>query len=192
MASMAAMSIATSLAAGGVSAVGSVMGGNAASSSSGYQAQVARINGDVARMNRDTTLTSGAQKAEAVGIAGRQTMGKVITQQAASGVDITKGSASRVQTSQQAAISGDISRVYDNTARAAYGYEVEGFNKDASAKMLEAKAAGEKKAGYMKALGTILGSASSVAGKWYDAKKSGAFGGSDEGPWVGSATEYKA
>jgi hypothetical protein len=168
------------------------MGGNAASSVSSYQAQVARINADVARLNRDSTLTAGADKALAVGTAGAQRMGQIRVAQSASNLDITKGSAARVQDSQQAAISGDVRRVYDNTARAAYGYEVEAYNKDTSARMLEAKAAGEKRAGMMKALGTILGTASSVSGRWMDAKKSGMFGSEDEGPWVGSATSWSS
>jgi tetrahydromethanopterin S-methyltransferase subunit F len=93
------------------------MGGNAAASASGYQAQVARINAQVALTNRDQTLTAGARKAEASGIAARQTAGRIVTAQAGSGLNLNSDSFQRVRASQGAAASKDIATIYDNTAR---------------------------------------------------------------------------
>lgn len=175
--SMMAIGTAASVAAGGVTAFGQASEGEAKAGSLGYQAQVARLNAGVARTNRDQTLTAGAAKAENAGIMARQRMGQIITAQGASGLDINGASATAVRDSQQRAGAKDQSAIYDNTARQAYGFEVEASNKELSAKMLDADAKSAKTAGYLKAAGTILGTASSVSGKWYDAKNNGVFNG---------------
>lgn len=186
---LSALSIGATVAGGAVSAGGGIMGGNAEAAAKSYQAQVARINKQVALMNRDQTLTAGADKALATGIAGRQKMGQIITAQAASGLDITKGSLARVQEGQQTAISNDIAHIYDNTARQAYGYTVKAANEESSAGMYEAGAKSAKNAAMIKALGTVIGTAGSVSSKWLQGNQLGLWGG-DDAVDVGSATEW--
>lgn len=175
---LSGLGMAAGVGGGALSAFGAISGGNAQAAASSYQAQVARINAQVARINRDQTLDAGAVKAENAGIGARQVAGRIITAQGASGLDINGASATAVRDSQALAATRDQKSIYDNTARAAYGFEVEAANKEASAKMYDASAKSQKTAGIMKGLATILGTASTVSGRWLDAAKNGTFGGS--------------
>lgn len=183
----------------GTSAMGSIKGGQAAAGQAreqgrmnAYQAQVARNNAIIAEQNAQRAEVVAAASAEAKSLEGAARLGAVKVGQAASGVDVNTGSALDVQVGQRMLNKLDTETVFSNELLKAYGYRTQAANATAEADLLRYRAAGAGKrasdaetAGYLKAAGTLLSSASSLPfGKMGDFF-SGGTGGGATGDYLG-------
>ena len=157
---------AVGLAGAGLSAIGAYNSAEANSQAAAYQAQVARNNAIIAGQNTAWTAASGAAKEAAIGMQTRAQVGQIKAAQGASGIDVNTGSAAAVQRS--AAELGELKQQtsQSNTAREAYGYEVQSGSDVAQAQLEEAESHNYSQEAPIAGLGTFLSGASSVGANW--------------------------
>lgn len=184
MAMLAPLAMPLMLAGGAVSAYGSIAKGNAEASAYNYKAGVAQVNTRIAEQNRDYAYAAGGREAARYGANAAQRMGKIITGQGASGLDVNSGSAVDVRASQRTADIADQKTIQENAGRRAYGFSVQAENFRAEESMNRSAASNAKSAGVLGAVSSLIGSATSVAGKWYQGTQTGLYGGSTD-PWRG-------
>lgn len=173
---MAAIGMAASAASAGVSAVGSMQAGDASAKAYQYQAGVAEVNKKIAQQNADYQLKTGDTEAQQYGMKSKFQQGTIRAGQASSGFDVDTGTNARVQDSQSRISRIDQSQIRTNAGRRAYAYDVEAYNKGASADMARSSASNAETAGQIGALSSIVGGVSSVATKWSTASQNGLFG----------------
>lgn len=166
--------IGLTVAGGAVTAYGQYSSGQAQDKAYQYKAGVAQLNQQVAKQNADYYRKAGEVEAEKSGFASRWREGNIKAGQGASNIDVNSGTSSMVQDSQKEIGRWDQATIRSNAARRAYGAEVEGINYSAQANIDRMAGANAARAGGISAVGTLLGTAGSVAGKWTQA--SGAFG----------------
>src|SRR3990167_3691754 len=159
----------------GVSAFGQAQAGSASKSMLGYRAAVADVNRQIAEQNADYSLNVGEAKAQQAGMEGRFKVGGTIARAGASGIDINTGSKARVIESVQEIATHNRAVIRSDAAKRAYDHRLAAS--EASQQGAIYKMAGEnaESAGKIGAFGSLLGTASSVAGKWSDAKIRGIF-----------------
>lgn len=170
----------TALSAGGslLGAFGAQQGGQAQGRMLAYQAGVAGLNRKIALQNRDYALATGETEAQRYGMQAAHRMGAIRAGIGASGIDIGSGSKAQVQEGQQLVTGIDLAQIRNNAARKAYGFEVEATQDAAQSGLYTAAAQEAVKAGNIKALGSLVSGAGSVASKWYQGSSAGLFGGS--------------
>jgi hypothetical protein len=166
----------TSAAGAAVGAVGSLMAGFGQKKMSNYQAAVSAINANVAQQNADYARNVGEVQAEKSGMTTRAQLGAIRSAQAASGVDIGSGSATRVQESEEEIGAYDQAVIRSDAAKRAYGYEVEKAGDIAQSNMYKVAGSQAALAGEIGAFGNILGGVSSVSSKWMQGKQIGLWG----------------
>lgn len=154
-------------------AIGSLMSGEANAGMYKYQSGIARINQQIAKQNADYSRKVGEVEAQTSGMKTKAQIGTIKTAQAASGLDINKGSADDVRDSQHEIGAYDQGIIRSNAARRAYGYEVEAAKDVAQAGAYDRAASNAKDAGVIGAISSILGGAGSVSSKWLDASRTG-------------------
>lgn len=115
---LAVVGATTAMAGAGVSAMGSMYAGEAQRNAYQYQA-------GVAEQNRKYELALGEVQAQREGMAGRYKLGEIVSRQAGSGFDVTRGTARAVQSSQQDITQFNEAQIRNAAARRAYGYDVE-------------------------------------------------------------------
>lgn len=164
-----------------ISAVGSIMSGNAQAAAYQYQAGVAQINKQIADQNADYARYAGEVEAQQGGMKTRALLGTTVAQQGAGGLAIGSGSQGRVTDSIREVGAEDVGIIRSNAAKRAYGYEVEAAGQQAQIGLDQMAASQAKTAGYINAFSSILGAGGSVASKWSQAGSAGIFGGSDSG-----------
>ena len=177
---MALTSIGSSAGGGVLGFMGNLAKGKAESSMYQYQAGVAQFNQKIAEQNRDQAYATGELEAGRYGMKARQTIGGIRSAKAASGLDITSGSASQVADSAHDVAGMDMSTIRSNAARVAYGHTIEGIKYGAEAGMYSAAASNAKKASMINAFGSLLSGATSVSSKWTQARDAGIMGGSNQ------------
>lgn len=130
-----------------------------------YRAQVAENNAKIAEENARLETAAGEAATEQAGLRSRARVGSIKAAQAASGVDVNTGSAAAI--SDAAAELGllDAMTIRSNTARKAYGYEVEATSQRANAQLGQMSATQAEVAGDYAVTGSLLGTAASVTGK---------------------------
>lgn len=173
---MSALSIASTIGGGVLSAQGATAEGAAAKQMYGYQAQVARLNAQIDRQNAEWELTKGGREAELYGAKAAQQFGAIRTRQAASGLDINTGTAKRVQDSQTHIAQVDQETIRSNAARAAYAYTTKAAMDENQARIYDLAGTNAEEAAKLKAKASILGTVSSVSSKWMAGSQSGLFG----------------
>lgn len=172
-------------AAGGiVGAIGNLISGGANKKMYDYQAGIAQINKKNALQDADYSRAVGETEAQTSGMKTRFTLGKIVSGQAASGLDVNSGSNQRVQEGEQAIGTHDEAVIRSSAAKRAYGYEVEAATDEAQSQVYKMGGKNAETAGMIGAATSILGSASSVAGKWLDASKVGLYSGNVGGGGV--------
>ena len=163
-----------------IGAGGSLFSGGAQSQMYGYQAGVANLNKQIALQNADYALGVGETQARNYGMQASQRMGSIRAGEGASNIDIGSGSKADVQTSQQLVSSIDMAQIRDNAARKAYGYETEAVQDTAQAQLDTMAASTSATAGGIKALGSLVSGAGSVADKWLQGQSVGLNSGTSE------------
>lgn len=154
-------------AAGGItSAIGGSMASDAKAQMYQYQAGVAGINEKISKENADYSRYTGEIEAEKSGMKTKFQTGTMKTAQAAHGLDVNKGSAAGARESQHDVGLFDQAIIRSNAARRAYGFEIEGAKYKAESEMYGKAAESTKKAGTLSMIGSLIGTAGSVASKW--------------------------
>lgn len=176
---LTAISLGATAAGGGISALSSIMGGKAKSASYKYQAGLAAINSQIAKQNADYERNVGEVEAQQSGLRTKAEIGATRAIEGASGLDVNSGSAARVQSSEREIGWNNQQIIRANSARRAYGYEVEAMNETAQGQLYKRAASQAKTAGILGAGATLLSTAGSVAGKWSQASTAGVFGKGD-------------
>jgi len=169
--------IGTSAASAAVGAVGSLISGFGQKKMANYQAAVAGINAQVAQQNADYTRAVGEVKTEEEGMAARGKLGAIRAALATSGIDLTSGSAARVQESEEELGAYSQALIRSDAAKRAYGYEVEKAGNIAQSNMYKTAGSQAALAGEIGAFGSILGGVSSVSSKWLQGKTVGLWSG---------------
>lgn len=161
----AALPVLTAIGAG-ISAVSTVAGGVAARNQANYQAEIAKNNQTIALQNSARAEQAGNVQAEAQGRKGAARLAGIKVGQAASGVDVNKGTPVEVQAGQREINQLDTETVLNNAELHAYGYRTQAMNFEAEEKLDKAKADNAVPASLLKAGGGLLANASSIGSKW--------------------------
>lgn len=156
-----------------LSAFGALSGGQAQSRQLQYQAGVADLNKQIALQNADYAQHTGDIQGQQYGMQAAQRMGAIRAGIGASGIDIGSGSKAAVQDSQRYVTELDTTQIRSNAARKAYGFDVEATQDAAQAGLYSAAASDAQSAGEIKALGSLVSGAGSVASKWYQGSSVG-------------------
>lgn len=172
-----AIGLGTSLAGGALSAYGAASGGEANAKAYEYRAGMSRVNAAINMQNSDYALQVGDRKLASYGMSAAQRAGAIKTTQAAGGLDITTGSNKDVQNSQALLTKIDNKTIAENTSRTAYGYRVQANNDLLQAGLDDMSASNSRRAGKLSAIGSLIGTASSVSSKWLQGKQAGLWGG---------------
>lgn len=146
----------------------------AAANNAAYQAQVAKNNAAIARQNAELETQTGEITAANYGMKTRAAVGKTLAEQGASGVDVNTGSSVDVRSAESKLGLLDALTIRANAARKSYGYQVAATGAEAESGLLTSEAQQAREAAPYSALGSFLGSVSSV-GKNF---AMGGFGGS--------------
>lgn len=169
---MAIAGAGATIAGGGITAFGQSSAGADAQKMYQYRAGVAKMNAAIQRSNSDYALDVGGREAERSGLSTRFTLAREKVAQSGGGFDVNTGSNADLRDSTQA-----IGKIDQDTINTNYGRQAQGFRNQALG--LDAEAAGDimagdnaKKAGNIAALGTLIGTAGSVASKWGAASQS--------------------
>jgi hypothetical protein len=169
MAFAAPLALAVGVLGAGISAAGAVESGQATANAANYNAQVARNNATVANQNATYATAAGEQAAANKSMEGAARGGKIKAAEAASGIDVNTGSATKVQASQRETSQLDSETVLNNAELQAYGYrsQATGFTATSG---LETEEAQQAPIGAdIGAAGGLLSSASALGSKWSQA-----------------------
>jgi len=140
-----------------------------------YKAGVALLNKQINLTNANWAVESGDIKAEESGLQAKQQIGETLATQAASGLDVTSGSAARVRDSQESVADFNQGIIRWDAAKAAWNFGAKAATDEAEANLDTMAAATSKQAGTLAEIGSFLGGAGSVASKWYQGQSQGAF-----------------
>jgi hypothetical protein len=151
---------------GVVNAIGSYNSLSAQSANAAYQAQVAANNATIAQQNAELDIQSGEVQAANQGLKTRATVGTTMAGEAASGVSVNSGSFPAVRASESEIGMLDALTIRSNAAKSAYSQEVAATSDTAEAGLLTQESQQASAAAPVAALGSFLGSASSVGGTW--------------------------
>lgn len=183
---MAVTSMAATAAGAGVAAYGARQAGDAKAGMYRYQAGIADYNSRIAKQNADYERKAGEIDANISGLKTRFALGNIAAGQGASGLDVNTGSPVEVRDSQIAIGKRDQDQIRTNSARRAYGYEIEAANKTAQGQLYQMSADESIRASKIDAAKSILGGVSSVSSKWLQGRQAGLFGGGSSS-WVGDS-----
>jgi hypothetical protein len=165
--------IGASLAGGLLSAFGNEKQGQAQQTMYNYRAQVAKINADIDRQNAAWARTKGEVEATQYGMKASQQRGAIRAAQGASNIDVNSGSAVDVQRSQEKIKDIDLAQIRSNAAKVAYDYETKATMDENQSRLDTMAGSYAKQAGDIAALGSIIGTASTVSSKWQQGKSIG-------------------
>ena len=172
-AELAGIGTAATVGGGLLSAFSGIFGGEAESSKYKYQAGMSRLNANINRQNRDMAIHSGEAVAQQSGMKTALQTSSIRAGQGASGTLVDSGTNADVVESQHAVGKQDQDMIRWNAEKAAYGFDVKALEDEASAGMYERGAKDAKTAGYINAMGSLIGTAGSVSDKWLKAKHLG-------------------
>ena len=169
-----------------------------------YQADVADINKEIAKANATYSRDVGEVEAQQAGMKAHAEMGEMIASQGASGISVNSGSSTRVREGMIEISKYTQDVIRSSAAKKAYGYEVEAVQYGAqadvyryTAQMNEAQAenamtakgiteqsyglqqqamSNVSKAEGINIMGSLVGTAGSVANKWSEGSYKGMFG----------------
>lgn len=151
-----------SVAGAGIGALGAIQSARAQSASAKYNAQVQQNNAQIAKQNATWAAQAGEAQAGASQMKTRAVVGGIIANQAASGVDLTRGSSLDVRSSARELGELDAINIRSNAAREAYGYETNASSFTAQSQLDKFQSGAAMSSGYVNAGGTILGGVGSA------------------------------
>ncbi len=158
-----------------VQGIGAKFSGEAQGAAYRYKAGVALLNKQINEQNANWALESGDIKAEEEGLKAREEIGQTKVVQAASGIDVNTGSAAAVRDTQTKVAQFDQNVISWDASKTAWGFESKAATDLAESRLDLTAADTAKQAGILGEIGSFIGGASSVAGKWYQGKSTGIF-----------------
>ena len=141
---------------------GAILGGVSAGSAASYQAQVARENAQISQQNAQRAAQATAYNTEKAGLEARARDAQVRVGAAAEGLDVNSGSPANVEASQRELGSLDTANTAEKGAEATYGYETQATSENAQAALDQSQVVPDYLGGFLKAGGSIAGSASNL------------------------------
>jgi hypothetical protein len=151
-------------------AYGAAQSADAARQQGHYQSAVARNNATIASLNAAHAREVGQQQENAKREQTAQMIGRERAVAGASNVDSNTGSPLKIQSDTAKLGELDALTIRNNAARQAWNYESQQGQFGAEAGMFE-------RAGNLEAMSSMIGGASSVAGKWSQYQTQGVFSG---------------
>ena len=142
-----------------------------------YQAGVSAVNAQIAQQNANWALATGEQSAAQQGMQWRSQIGKATAAFGASNLNVNTGSAAQVISSMHELSSNSQTATRSSADQRAYGFEVQGAEDTAQSQLDLQAGSNAIKAGQYNVASTIIGGATSVASKWFQASQSGTFSG---------------
>lgn len=139
--------------------IGAVVGAAGTLESGLYQSQVAANNAKTSEQNAVYAAQAGEQQAAATSLKGAAQDAQIKAGIAANGVDVNTGSALDVQVGERETNKLNAEDVLNNADLQAYGYRTQAANDNAQSQQDVIGAVASS-------AGTLLGSASSIGGKW--------------------------
>lgn len=161
------VAVAAAVIGAGLSAYGASEQADAQKKAANYQAQVEAENAKIALNARTDALQRGELEAQKAMRQQAQLIGTQRAALAASGVDVTQGSALDLLASTRFLGQEDVATIQSNAAREAWGYEIQAGNAGSASNFERWKASQSNptKAGIMAGASSLLSSASSYAGR---------------------------
>jgi hypothetical protein len=182
-AALAVASIAATAIGTAVQMQGQRQAGKAAMAQAEYQAAVGRNNAILAQRAANDARARGEVAAADAVRRGNQLIGRQRAILAGNGVLVDEGSALDL-TSETAGLNKlDELTIRSNAEREALGYEAQGMNFKGQAEMDLLAGTSARSAANTAAFGTALSGIGSVATKWYDFNRAGAFSGGGRGAY---------
>lgn len=175
LAAIGIASLAMTVASTAASAYSAKQQASAEDAADSYKATVAKNNQIVANQYAAQATADGENQVAAKQQQTAQMIGGERASMAANGVDLDSGSALRIQGDTAKLGEVDALTIRNNAARAAYGYELQGLSYGQQATLDESAASNASTAGNLNAFSSVIGGASSVAGKWTQYQTSGVF-----------------
>jgi hypothetical protein len=133
------------------------------------QAKVAQRNAEYARLQAQDTRERGEDRAQEYLREADRLEGTQRAQFAASGVKLDSGTPLEIQSNTELLAEQDADIIRANAERVAYGQEMQAFNQQARGDLLDFRAANEDP--LLAGTSTLLSGAGSVAGQWYQQKR---------------------
>lgn len=172
--SVAALSLGSSILGGLFSAYGAIQQGKAQSAQLKYQAQVAENNKIRAQYLQEDALKRGQIAERQERLRGRLLIGQMRSAIGSSGAIVDQGSALDLTVDQAGVNELDALNVRNSAAREAQGFEIQGQEFGREAVLSRNAASTARSNALLSATGTLLGTAGSVADKWYRFNQKGA------------------
>ncbi|BCB27057.1 phage protein [Sulfurimicrobium lacus] len=163
---LAQASLVTQIGGAATSAVGSYYGAKSQVSSMQFQAGMADINTRIAELGAQQELYKGQQQTGTLTMKAGQIKSSQRAAMAANGIDLGEGNAAEVQASTDIMKEVDKNTIEANAVRSAWGYRTQGVNYQNDA--LVKRAGADSISPFASAATSLLGSASGVAGSWYN------------------------
>lgn len=170
----AAVAIASTVVAGAVQAYGQVQAGRAEQDRQEYIAAVERNNAIRADFLAEDALDRGGVEEANERLRGRILIGQIRAQLAASGQTVGEGTALQLVADQSAVNEQDARTVRNNAEREAQEFRLRATDFRRQGELSTAAASNARTAGRIGAFGTLIGTTSNVASKWYKFQKVGA------------------
>lgn len=139
-----------------------------------YRAGVARNNAIIGEQNARYAEKTGVVKADVGQMRTVAALGGERAGYSASGIDTSSGTPLAVQEDTAKLGALDVATIRNNAARAAYGYRVAGLGYTAEAGLGDLSAGYFRRSGNLGVMGSLIGGAGSLAGKWSSFQESGA------------------
>lgn len=171
----APIAIGATLLSTAVSAVGSIQASNAAQQQAAYEERVALANEKEALIQAEDARRRGEVEVQSRRRYYSQLEGRQRAALAANGVVVDEGSALDIISDTAAMDELDTLTIRSNAEREARGFRTQGRNFRAEADLASMRGSAARRALPFEVGGTLLEGAGSVAGKWYDFKRTGAF-----------------
>lgn len=146
--------------------LGSMQQGRAASQSANYNAQVATNNAEISRQNAEMAAREGDANAAREQQKTRAVAGAIKANQAASGIDVNRGSAVDVQSSAAELGMLNAISIRSNAARRAYGFQTQASSYEAQAGLDRAQGRNARRAGMIEGAGTLLTGGTDLYGNY--------------------------
>lgn len=141
-----------------------------------YRAYVAAQNAQIALQNRDYDIHTGEIQAFNNDLKSREQLGQAKANSGASGFDINTGSKAAAIESAHTLDRYNTLQIVNNAQRRGQQDLVQSWNYTNEAQMDQRSGANAERAGDIGAMTTLLGGASSVAGRWASFQNRGTFG----------------
>ncbi len=174
--SMAAVSLATTVIGGGISAMGAMKQASAQAAAAKYQAQVAQNNAIMAQNNAVYERQAASEDAYQQDLKNKAIIGQAEAELGASGFDINSGTALNVRSDQRKLARVDTLRTRENRELRARQFDQEGINAKATSSLYNMQGNAAKSAGMWNMASSLLGTASSVGDKWTTYRAAGVIG----------------